>query len=224
MTTEPRAAQCCCCNARAILIALLCFDIFVGAIYVTFGIFICSTFVLSFGMSSMAFPSFFLYGAVKRQPCILMTGFVLNTIGAVFVGMCCLSFVIVRSVFAQFVIDLANIGTSSGGGLGQRLPMSSQQQQEKMEEINTFLDSPLITGVTIFMIVILAIYIMICYLYFIVYQEAKRFQNNQVMVQPVSVVIQSSSYSNYPSYPYPTLTPAYPTNYPLYDKKAANMA
>ncbi|PAV58315.1 hypothetical protein WR25_14708 [Diploscapter pachys] len=212
MIAEPKVAQCCCCNARATLIVLLCLDIFVGATYVIFGIFIGSTFVLSFGMSSMAFPSFFLYGAVKRQPCILMTGFVLNTIGAVFVGICCLLAIIMGSVFATFLTDFANTNTSLGRGSGQGLSMSSQQQQEKIEEINTLLAGPLITGVIIFMIVILAIYIMICYLYFIVYQEAKRFQNNQVMIQPVSVVMQSSSYSNYPSYPYPIIQlPLQPT-------------
>ncbi|PAV80702.1 hypothetical protein WR25_03308 [Diploscapter pachys] len=224
MTTESRAAQCCCCNARLTLIALLCFFIFIEGLYSIFGMFYNIYFLFSRGWP-IAIQIFFLYGAVKRQSCILMTGFVLNTIGAVLVGIFCLLGIIMGSVFATFFASLANMDTSSGMSSGRGSSMSSQQQQQ-MGAMGA-MATPMIIGAAIFMIVIFAIQIMICYLYFIVYKEAKRFQGSQVMVRTAGVVMQQGNYPNYPSYStsnYPTPTPTYPTNYPPYGAKTATMA
>ena len=52
---------------------------------------------------------------------------------------------------------------------------------------------------------------MVCYLYFIVYREAKRFQDNQVMVCAAGAVMEQGNYPNCPGYPAP--------NYPPCEKK-----
>ncbi|PAV80701.1 hypothetical protein WR25_03307 [Diploscapter pachys] len=223
MTTESRAAQCCCCNARLTLIALLCFYIFLGAICSIFGI-LRNTFLLFVGVSLMALYIFLLYGAMKRQPCILIIGYGLSLAGAISIGVLCLLFAILGSVFAASFSKSDNADTSSRMRSMWRSTIFSQQELEAM---SAMLTGPLIAGITIFMIVMVVIQVMICYLHVVVYREAKRFQGNQVMVQAVGIVMQQGNYPNYPSYStpnYPTPTPTYPTNYPPYGAKTATMA
>ncbi|PAV88123.1 hypothetical protein WR25_17736 [Diploscapter pachys] len=147
----------------------------------------------------LALDILFLYGAVKRHPRILMAGFIYEIFLAVLIGIWCLLIIIMPSVFTEYYFDRVNMSMSSAMDSEQGSSMSSQQQQEEMEAAGAdFFISMLVTSMVIALIIMLAIQSMICYLYFVVYQEAKRFQNNQVVVQPAGVVMQQCNYSNYP--------------------------
>ncbi|PAV88326.1 hypothetical protein WR25_07572 [Diploscapter pachys] len=189
MTIEPRAARCCCCNARITLIVLLCFYIFVGAIGAIYWIagtsdhvyqksYTCLLFSRVWRFVELALYILFLYGTVKRQPRILMAGLIYEIIGAVLTGIWYLR-VIIRSS-------------------GQRSSMSSQQQQQ-MEETK-LIDSFIFEFTAIIMSATLIVQSMICYLYFIVYRKAKSFQDSQLMVRSAGVVMQQGNYPNYPPY------------------------
>ncbi|PAV80480.1 hypothetical protein WR25_26227 [Diploscapter pachys] len=207
MTTEPRAAQCCCCSARRTLIVWQCVCIILWAFRAIYSIpkifdHTYQTYLLCYrvwAFVELILNILLLYGAVKRQPRILMAGFIYETIVTVLVGILCLLATIIPSVFTKFFTDRVNMSMSSAMNSGQGSSISSQQQQQ-IEEMST---DPLINVIVTSMVllIIFALQSMICYLYLIVYREAKRFQDNQVMVCAAGVVVEQGNYPNCPSYP-----------------------
>ncbi|PAV68426.1 hypothetical protein WR25_09765 [Diploscapter pachys] len=226
MTIEPRAAQCFCCNARITLIVLLCVLIFFGAIGAIYWIPGSSdhayqkyhTYLLCYrvwGLVGLALYILFLYGAVKRQSRILMAGFIFEIIGAVLTVILCLLIIVIPSVFTEPFVDLMNMSMSSAMGSAQGSSMSSQEKQQ-MQQMRAMMNTDSFAAIIVISMIIgliigLAIQSMICYLYLIVYREAKRFQDNQVTVCAVGVVMEQGNYPNCPSYP--------ASNYPSCEKK-----
>ncbi|PAV88327.1 hypothetical protein WR25_07573 [Diploscapter pachys] len=216
MTIEPRAAQCCCCNARITLIVLLCLCIFSGAIGAIYWIPGTSDhayqkyhmYLLCYrvwGFVGLALYILFLYGAVKRQSRILMAGFIYSIIQAVPTVILCLLVIIMPSVFTEILVDWLNMSMSSAMNSAQGSSMSSQEKQQ-MEEVRAIMNTDsftamIVTSMVVGLIIGFAIQSMICYLYFVVYREAKRFQDNQGMVCAVGVVVEQGNYPNCPSYP-----------------------